>query len=80
MGLIYGNLILLDLINVVKPGIFVIRKLLELPYNAHVYLLGPLIRQINIREQFYVRNYRFFMERISFKKSHCFYLHEYGIR
>ena len=35
-----------------------IRKLLELPYNAHVYLLGPLVRQINIREQFYVHNYR----------------------
>ena len=40
-----------------------IRKLLGLPYNAHVYLLGPLVRQINIREQLYVRNYRFFMER-----------------
>ena len=25
-----------------------IRKLLELPYYAHVYLLGPLVRQINI--------------------------------
>ena len=36
-----------------------IRKLLELPYNAHVYLLGPLVKQINIREQIYVRNYRF---------------------
>ena len=36
-----------------------IRKLLELPYNDHVYLLGPLVRQINIREQFYVRKYRF---------------------
>ena len=36
-----------------------IRKLLELSYNAHVYLLGPLVRQINIRGQFYVRNYRF---------------------
>ena len=36
-----------------------IRKLLELPYNAHVYLLGPLVRQINIGEQFYVRNFRF---------------------
>ena len=36
-----------------------IRKLLELPYNAHVYLLCLLVRQINIREQFYVRNYRF---------------------
>ena len=36
-----------------------IRKLLELPYNAHVYLLGPLVKQINIREQLYVRNYRF---------------------
>ena len=56
-----------------------IRTLLELPYNADVYLLGPLVKQINIGEQFYVRNYRFFMERISFKKSHCFYLHENGI-
>ena len=37
-----------------------IRKLLELPYNAHVYLLGPLVKQINIREQLYVRNYRFY--------------------
>ena len=36
-----------------------IRKLLELPYNAHVSLLGPLVKQINIRKQFYVRNYRF---------------------
>ena len=57
-----------------------IHKLLELPYNAHVYLLGPIVRQINIREQFYVRNFCFFMERISFKKSYFFYLHEYGIR
>ena len=36
-----------------------VRKLLELPYNAYVYLLGPIVRQINIREQFCVRNYRF---------------------
>ena len=35
------------------------RKLLGLPYNAHVYLLGPLVRQINIRDQLYVRNYYF---------------------
>ena len=34
-----------------------IRTLLGLPYNAHGYLLGPLVRQINIREQFYVLNY-----------------------
>ena len=37
----------------------VIHKLLGLTYNAHVYLLGPLVRQINIREQLYVRNYLF---------------------
>ena len=37
-----------------------IRKLLELPYNAHVYLLGPLVKQINVIEQLYVRNYRFY--------------------
>ena len=83
MDLTYGNLILLDLTNVVKLEIYNndIRKLLELPYNAHVYLLGPQINireQINIRDQLYVRNYCFFMERISFKKSHCFYLHENG--
>ena len=29
-----------------------IRKLLELPYNARVYFLGPVVSQINIREQF----------------------------
>ena len=56
------------------------RKLLELPYDAHVYLLGPLVRQINIREQFYARNYRFLWNAFRPRKSHCFYLHEYGIR
>ena len=35
------------------------RKILGLPYNAHVYLLDPLVKQINVREQLYVRNYRF---------------------
>ena len=54
MDLTYGNLILLDLTNVVKAWNIAIRKLLELPYNAHVYLLGPLVKQINIREQLYV--------------------------
>ena len=31
-----------------------IRKWLELPYNAHVYLLGPPVKQINIREQLFI--------------------------
>ena len=30
-----------------------------LPFNAHVYLLGPLVGQLGMREQLYVRNFRF---------------------
>ena len=33
--------------------------LLGLPFNAHVYLLGPLVAQLGMREQLYVRNFRF---------------------
>ena len=33
--------------------------LLGLPFNAHVYLLGPLVGQLGMREQLYVRNFRF---------------------
>ena len=34
--------------------------MLGLPNNSHVYLLYSLVRQINNREQLYVRKYRFF--------------------
>ena len=30
-----------------------------LPYNAHTYLLNPFMGQIGIREQLYIRNFRF---------------------
>ena len=33
--------------------------LLGLPFNAHVYLLGPHVGQLGMREQLYVRNFRF---------------------
>ena len=36
-----------------------VRLILGLPYNAHTYLLGPLMGQIRIREQLYIRNFRF---------------------
>ena len=36
-----------------------VRILLGLPFNAHVYLLGPLVGQLGMREQLYVRNFRF---------------------
>ena len=35
------------------------RILLGLPFNAHVYLLGLLVGQLGMREQLYVRNFRF---------------------
>ena len=36
-----------------------VRLILGLPYNAHTYLLGPLMGQIGIREQLNIRNFRF---------------------
>ncbi len=36
-----------------------VRHLLNLQYNTHTWLLGPLVGQSNIRTQLYVRNYRF---------------------
>ena len=36
-----------------------VRILLGLPFNAHVYLLSPLVGQLGMREQLYVRNFRF---------------------
>ena len=50
----YGNLILVDLIKFANHGILPnVRLILGLPYNAHTYLLGPLMGQIGIREQLY---------------------------
>ena len=39
-----------------------VRLILSLSYNAHTSLLGPLMGQIGIREQLYIRNFRFFVE------------------
>ena len=36
-----------------------IRTLLQLPFNAHTWLLGPITEQNNIRTQLYIRNYCF---------------------
>ena len=35
-----------------------VRTILKLPIRAHTYLLGPLLNQQNIHEQFYVRSIR----------------------
>ena len=35
------------------------RTLLGLPYNAHTYLLGPIMGQLDLRSQLYIRNIRF---------------------
>ena len=35
------------------------RTLLGLLYNAHTYLLGPLMGQLDLRSQLYIRNFRF---------------------
>ena len=35
-----------------------VRILLNLPYNAHTWILGPLLSQSNIRDQFYIRNFK----------------------
>ena len=36
-----------------------IRTLLKLPYNAHTIYLGPLINQLYLSKQLYIRNFRF---------------------
>ena len=33
--------------------------LLGLPYNAHTYLLGPIMGQLDLRSQLHIRNFRF---------------------
>ena len=35
------------------------RTLLGLPYNAHAYLLGIIMGQLELRSQLYIRNFRF---------------------
>ena len=35
-----------------------LRTLLGLPYNAHTYLLGPIMEQLDLRIQLYIRNFR----------------------
>ena len=35
------------------------RTLLGLPYNAHAYLLGTIMRQLDLRSHLYIRNFRF---------------------
>ena len=55
-----------------------VRILLGLTFTAHVYLLSPLVGQLGMREQLYVRNFP--MECISFTESYCFHMYGYGIR
>ena len=33
--------------------------IIGLPYNAHTYLLGPIMGQLDLRSQLYIRNFRF---------------------
>ena len=35
------------------------RTLLGLPYNAHTHLLCPIMGQLDLRSQLYIRNFRF---------------------
>ena len=37
-----------------------IRTLLKLPYNAHTIYLGPLINQLHLSKQLYIRNFFFY--------------------
>ena len=45
--------------KICKSWNIAVRLILGLPYNAHTYLVGPLMGQIGIREQLYIRNFRF---------------------
>ena len=36
-----------------------VRTLLGLPYNAHTCLLGPIVGQLDLRSQLYIRNFLF---------------------
>ena len=43
--------------KICKSWNIAIRTLLQLPFNAHTWLLGPITEQNNIRTQLYIRNY-----------------------
>ena len=45
--------------KICKSWNIAIRTLLQLPFNAHTWLLGPIIEQNNIRTQLCLRNYSF---------------------
>ena len=45
--------------KICKSWNIAIRTLLQLPFNAHTWLLGPITEHNNIRTQLYIRNYRF---------------------
>ena len=45
--------------KICKSWNMAIRTLLQLPFNAHTWLLGPITEQNDIRTQLYICNYRF---------------------
>ena len=45
--------------KIYKSWIIAIRTLLQLPFNAHTFILGPITEQNNIQTQLYICNYRF---------------------
>ena len=44
--------------KICKSWNIAIRTLLQLPFNAYTWLLGPITEQNNIRTKLYIRNYR----------------------
>ena len=45
-----------------KSGIIDVRKLLRIPFNTHVWILGPLIKQNNLRVHLQFRNVQCFIK------------------
>lgn len=39
-----------------------VRMLLQLPYNTHTWILGALLKQNNIKNQLYIRNFQFLLK------------------
>ena len=60
LALIYGKFNSHGFNKICKSWNIAIRTLLQLPFNAHTWLLGPITIQNNIQTQLYIRNYRFF--------------------
>ena len=52
---------LISNVNVVNHGTYLWAQLLGLPYNVHtyMYLLSPIMGQLDLRSQMYIRNFRF---------------------